>query len=149
MQKAPLALAPSPSLLTLPPQLPTASLSYSQQHHHNTFKTPSQTTMAPTNHFQQAFSLLHALVCIITLFYHQARVLIAILLPSSELHPRSRQTPRLSQAQAQVKILFRLHTMLRLLMSKLLHRCQHGSPAPSPLTTDRSTRHRVLEHNTW
>jgi hypothetical protein len=103
--------------------------------------------MTPTNHFQQVLPLLHALLCIFTSICRQSRVL-AAMLPRIELHPDSWQTPRLLQAQEHAKILFRLHAIAQLFMSYILHRCQHGSTAPSSLTMDSAMRHRAHEHNT-
>jgi hypothetical protein len=81
-------------------------------------------------------------VCIMTFFRRHVRVFSTIL-PHIELHQDSSQSPRRPRAPEQFTTLSYLHSMLRYLLSMTLHRCQPGSPAPSPLTMDTATRHRV------
>lgn len=122
------------------------SLILTNTHHHNIITTPTttptHTTMAPSKHSHQAHFLLHALVYIMTFFRRHVRVCTPAR-PHFELHSASSQSPRLRRAQRQFMMLFFLHSMLRDLLSKLLHRCQPGSSAPSPLTMETVTRHRV------
>lgn len=133
----------SPLLL---PKLPPASLTHPHKHHHNMIttptSTPTRTAMALPKHSHQALFLLHTLVYIMVFFRRHARVFTPAL-PHFELHPASSQSPRPRRAQGQFTMLFFLHSMLRDLLSELLHRRQPGSPAPSPLTMETVTRHRV------
>ena len=125
---------------------PPASLTHPHKHHHNNITapttTPTHTAMAPSKHSHQALILLHTLVYIMTFFRRHARVFTPAL-PHFELHPASSRSPRLRRAQAQFTMFFFLHSMIRVFLSKSLHCCQPGSPAPSPLTMETVTRHRV------
>ena len=137
------------SSLLLLPKLHTSfthSLTHAQQHHHNTITTPTtiptHTTMAPSKHFHQAFLLLNTLVYIMIFFRCHARVFTTAL-PHFELYPASSQPPRPRRAQEAFQILSCQHSILVALVNKRLHRCQPGSPAPSPLMMETATRHRV------
>ena len=125
---------------------PPASLTHPHKHHHNMIttptSTPTRTAMALPKHSHQALFLLHTLVYIMVFFRRHARVFTPAL-PHFELHPASSQSPRPRRAQGQFTMLFFLHSMLRDLLSELLHRRQPGSPGPSPLTMETVTRHRV------
>jgi len=137
--------SPRSSLLLLPKLPPSFTHSSSQtpsQHITTPTMTSTHTTMTPPKHIHQALFLLHTLVYIMSFFHRHARVFTTAL-PHFELHPASHQSPRLRRAQAQFTMLFFLHSMIRVLLSKSLHRCQPGSPAPSPLTMETVTRHRV------
>ena len=139
--KVPLVLR-SPSLLAVLPKLP-------QLHslkHNNTittrFTTPSHTTMAPSKPYCQILFLLDALVCIMTLFRRHAHVFLPSL-SQFELHTDSRQSIRLRRPEEQFTIFSYLHSMFRQLLTKLLYRYRPGGPAPSPLTKETATHHRV------